>query len=133
MHPSTKWYQDLSNLYLTITEPDLQDIKHKFQEQKLLFSASKKNEDKYEMTLNFALPINVEKSAIKLNGNQINIIVNKLEPQWWTYLVTEKKLKLENYKSENIKSENKHILNVIMKNPRLVKRRDALWNIFEIK
>ena len=91
MHPSTKWYQDLSNLYLTITEPDLQDIKHEFQEQKLIFSASK-NEDTYEMTLNFTLPINIEKSALKSNGNQINIIVNKLEPQWWTYLVTEKKL-----------------------------------------
>ena len=44
-----------------------------------------------------------------------------------------KKLKLENYKLKNIKSKNKQILNVIMKNPRLVKRRDALWNIFEIK
>ncbi|MBT6325023.1 MAG: hypothetical protein HOJ35_03575 [Bdellovibrionales bacterium] len=105
MHPSTKWYQDLSNLYLTITEPDLQDIKHEFQEQKLLFSASKKNEDKYEMTLNFALPINVEKSAIKLNGNQINIIVNKLEPQWWTYLVTEKKLNFIHVDWEHWKDE----------------------------
>lgn len=91
MHPSTKWYQDLSNLYLTITEPDLQEIKHEFQEQKLVFSASK-NDDTYEMTLNFALPINVDKSALKSNGKEINIIVNKLEPQWWTYLITEKKL-----------------------------------------
>ena len=91
MHPSTKWYQDLSNLYLTITEPDLQEINYQFQEQKLIFSGSK-NEDKYEMILNFALPINIDKSALKPNGKEINIIVNKLEPQWWTYLVVEKKL-----------------------------------------
>jgi hypothetical protein len=91
MHPSTKWYQDLGLLYLTITESDLEEINYEFKEQQLIFSALK-NDNSFEMTLNFYHPINVEKSILKSNGNQINIIVAKLEPQWWTYLVNEKKL-----------------------------------------
>lgn len=91
IRPSIKWYQDMRNLYLTISESDLKEIKHEFQDQKLIFSASK-NEQIYELTLNFYHPINVEKSILKSRDQEINLIITKLEPQWWTYLVTEKKL-----------------------------------------
>jgi len=91
IYPSTKWYQDIKNLYLTISEPDLDNIKHEFHEQKLIFSATK-NEQKYEMTLNFFQPILINKSILKSKGCEINIIITKKEPQWWSYLVSEKKL-----------------------------------------
>ena len=91
LYPSTKWYQDKNNLYITISEPDLVNIKHEFQDQKLVFSAEKK-EDKYEMTLNLYHPILINKSILKSRGCEVNIILTKKDPKWWTYLVTEKKL-----------------------------------------
>lgn len=91
LYPSTKWYQDKNNLYITISEPDLVNIKHEFQDQKLVFSAIKK-EDKYEMTLNLYHPIITNKSILKSRGCEVNIILTKKDPTWWTYLVTEKKL-----------------------------------------
>ena len=89
--PHTKWYQDASNLYITVCEPDLLNVKHEFHEDKLIFSASK-NDKNYEMTINFYHKINPEKSLLKSRDNEVNIFVQKLEPQWWNFLVKEKKL-----------------------------------------
>jgi hypothetical protein len=91
IYPPTKWYQDMSNLFITISESDLNNVEYEFQEDKMVFSASKK-EQTYELTLNFYYPINTEKCILKNKGKEVIIVITKLEPQWWTFLVKEKKL-----------------------------------------
>lgn len=91
IYPPTKWYQDMSNLFITISESDLNNVEYEFQEDKMVFSASKK-EQRYELTLNFYYPINTEKCILKNKGKEVIIVITKLEPQWWTFLVKEKKL-----------------------------------------
>ena len=46
IYPPTKWYQDMSNLFITISESDLNNVEYEFQEDKIMIEDNKVMIDK---------------------------------------------------------------------------------------
>ena len=90
MFPSLKWYQDLKNIYITITESDLKELKYNFESEKFTLTAEKKGNN-YELNLDFFHSIDSENSLLKQTDKEIKMIIVKKEPRWWSFLIKEKK------------------------------------------